>query len=178
MNFTTKGIEEKVFESKYITPGINEVTIAGITSNESGTPYVEFNFVSMKNNNQTASIKFYLSDAASKRSLEKIKHIATKVVSESDIDNVQATSITDYSTKLSNLLVGKSLRIKFSGETVAGKEGKGNWIKATIGLPTFAESLTVNPTKLKFDPNNQYDMKPLPAVTNVSSSTVTSDLPF
>ena len=168
--FNTSGIEEKVFESKYITPGISDVTISGIEgSNGDGkSPYVMFNFTKM-NTTQTASIKFFLSEAASKRSLEKIKHIATKVVTEEAINAVSGNDAATYAQNLSKLLVGKSLRIKFSGEEVQGKDGKNNWYKATIGLPSFAEKLGTTPSKLKFDANNNYDMKKLPVATDMSS---------
>lgn len=182
MSFNTREIVEKVFESKYLTPGINEVTIANVEGNngaEGKSPFITVNFTKMGDVTKTASVRFFMSDAAKARSLEKVKHIATKVTTADKFDAVgdTATDVVSYASGINNLLAGKSLRIKFSGEEVIGGEGKKNWFKAVIGLPAFAEALTVNPSKLKFDPNNQYDMKRTTAVPATSGTSV-YDLPF
>lgn len=165
----TKGVEDtaKEFVSKWISPGIHEVKVTNVTATEpeGKSPYLTFSFENKTG--QTADVKFYVSEAARERTMTKIKHLGTKVVDETTLDAVTGKNYTEYAKNLTRAITGKWLRVKFSGEMVAGGinaengEKKKDWAKATIGLPTFAEKLTTNPTKLKFDPTNKYDLKPL-----------------
>ncbi len=106
----------------------------------------------------------------------------TKFVDEATADAITASSLTDYAAAIARVLVGGTLRIKFNGEEVAGKDGKNNWFKATVNFPPFAENTTVNPTGLTFDPTT--DVKRLspafanPTATNTAGNKQTDDLPF
>lgn len=195
MQIGTKGVTDtaKEFTSKFIAPGIHEVKITNVTTveNEGKAPYLQFSFENRTG--QTAEVKFYVSDAAREKTMTKIKHLGTKIVDETTLDAVTGKNYTEYAKNLTRVIAGKWLRVKFSGEMVAGGlnaetgERKRDWAKATIGLPRFAESLTTTSTKLTFDPTNKYDLKPLDVVdvetttyTNNGSfkKVVDNDLPF
>jgi hypothetical protein len=179
---TTRGTEDKVFESKFIKPGIHEnVKIEAITAppvEDGKSPYIQFKFVDLEG--KAAEINFYMSDAAMPMSLRKIKHIATKLVEESVIDGVEAPSIPAYAKAISPLLCNKMLRVKFVGKEIQGKEGKQNWFKAALGLPAFAESMGTTPTKLVFTETSQWDMERLPVIPEapVGVDASSPDLPF
>jgi len=177
--FNLNEVEENVGGGNglYIYPGVRNVTINGWTTGTSpqGKPFVEVELTTveaMKEGKENASKKFqfYMSDAATEKSLQKIKHIVTKVTKASNITN--QPDLNSFVAMLNNISKGKSYRQKFTGEEYEYngeiKEG------ARIGLPPFAEA--INPgaeyeavadadTKLTFDKNNQYDFKKL-AVDN------------
>ena len=177
--YSTRDTEEKVFESKYLAPGIHKVKITEISGHapEGRSPYLELKFANSEQ--KTAEVKFYMSEKAMPRSLEKLTHIGTKCVTRETMDSISADSLEDYGKKLENTLKGKVLRIKFTGEEIEGKEGKGNWWKANIGLPRFAEAckegaeyeaVDDDNTALTFDESNNYDMKRL-VVADVEEDT-------
>lgn len=173
--FSTKGVSET--GGKYISYGIKDVKIVGIEAKESdgnSSPSLIINFEEV-GTGKTQSSRFTFTEKSTQISLRKIKHILTKVVDETTADSITATTITQYATDLSNVLLSKTIRVKFSGEEVAGKEGKNNWFKAVINFPPFAEPITVNPTNLKFDTN--LDIRRLIATTKTPN--VAADaLPF
>ena len=180
MSFTTTGTEEKRVDTKYLKPGINLTTIGtveGITP-EAGSPYIEMGFYKMEGDPEAnTKVRFYMSEKGIAKSLEKIKHIATKVVKASEIDSITADTVEDYGLSLNKLLSGKSLRMKFIGEEYknASQQIK---VKTTVGLPAFAEAINegaeypiTTDTKLKFSENNPYDMKKLPVLEESGEST-------
>ena len=80
-----------------------------------------------------------------------------------DVDSIDITNAEEYVRALSPIFQNKAARWKFAGEEILGKEGKQNWTKAGLAGYGFIETLTTNPSKLKFDENNKFDMKRLPA---------------
>lgn len=187
--YTTAGTAEKTFVSKYIEPGVHEVKIVAIegVDSETGASYVQISFED--SDEKTAQIRFYMSEKAIARSLEKIKHLATKMVTEAKVDKIKADNLEDYGSKLDTLLGGKSCRVKFTGEEVDGNNG--NWWKAGIGLPTFAEAInkgaehdpvSEEDSKLALNKSNKYDWKPLPTadveITDEVASSGEDDAPF
>lgn len=178
---------EETTKSTYIQPGIEDVTITGMSYvNETAAT------LSFKNDmNQTLDYRIWINEdkkdtkgkTAFENSLEQILHIATKIMSEADF-KAKATGNTkeELIINLNNILMGKRVRIKFAGKEVQGTDGKKNWIKAVLPKFRFAESVSVprSETKLVFDKNNQWDVKRLPVVdAPVSSGTTTNDdLPF
>jgi hypothetical protein len=167
--YSTKGTTETQFVSKYIEPGIHRVRINSIEGQEpeGRSPYIQITFEDK--DSKTADIRFYMSEKAMPKSLEKIKHIGTKLVTEDELDGINADNLAGYGAALNKLLAGKGCRIKFTGEEVDGE--KGRWWKAGIGLPTFAEAtkegaqyepVSDEDSRLTFDKTNQYDWKPLP----------------
>jgi len=187
--YTTAGTEEKEFVNKYIEPGVHRVRIIGIsgTEPESGSPYLQIDFENAKE--QTANIRFYMSEKAKKMSTEKIIHLFSRMVTKKELDKMKAESLEDYGSKLDSLLGGKSCRVKFTGEEVDGN--KGNWWKAGIGFQPFAEAtkegaeyepLSDEDSKLVLDKTNKYDWKPLPTadveVSEEVSDSAEDDAPF
>ncbi len=167
-NFTTKGVNET--GSKFISYGVRDVKIIAIESKEvvdNSTPSIFISFQEL-GTEKTVSVRFPFSDKAAQYSLRKIKHLATKIVTEAEVDAITESTVTGYANALSKLILNKSVRIKFSGEEIDGvKNGKNNWYKSVINFPPFAEIIETNPTQLSFDAVK--DLKKLP-VTNGSPS--------
>lgn len=182
MTIGTKGVEDKSTEFKgtFINPGITEAKVTNVTATEpeGKSPYLTVSFENREA--QTADVKFYVSEAAREKTMTKIKHLGTKVVDETTLDAVTGKTYTEYAKALTRAIAGKWMRVKFTGEMIAGKidpvtgEKKRDWAKAGIGLPAFAEKLTTTPTKLKFDPTNKYDLKPLDTA-DVETTTYSSN---
>lgn len=178
--FTTKGVSDS--GSKYISYGVQEVTITGVGSKEAegqSSPSVYVDFKELRGD-KVLNVRFAFSEKAAKYSLRKLKHLLTKVVTEKEVaefDNREFTSVTELAKAFDEKLKNKSLRIKFNGKEVAATEGKSNWWKAQLGFPPFAETLATNPSTLTFDKN-----KDLEALAGSTRPTVrpeaTSDLPF
>ncbi|MBX7076938.1 MAG: hypothetical protein K1X33_06445 [Methanobacteriaceae archaeon] len=161
-------------QSSFIQPGIHEVLISKMElhENEGISSFIEMIFTNSKE--QTVSNRFYYdsgSDEESsnrrKRTLGQLKHISTKIVKETDFNDAynNAKTLSDFTNSLSKLILNKSVRIKFIGKEIPGKDGKSNWFKATIGGKVFAENIQQVPSLLTFDPNNKWDMKRLPVET-------------
>lgn len=175
--FSFKETEDpKGFESKFIEPGIHTVTVKEVKGVSEGTPYIQITF---EKEGKTADIRFYMTDAAAEKSMQKLKHLANKIIKNADLENIVG-NVEDLGFGLNKKLSGKKVRVKFSGEEVVGKVGedgkkKPNWFKSVIGLPAFAEAVINGAeyaavpeemSKLKFDPNNKYDMKRLEIPTS------------
>jgi hypothetical protein len=168
--FDFKEVETNVSggsNQKFIYPGIKNHIIIGDVSqgaSKSGTPFIEIEMYTKEGGKDSSKkFQFYTSEKAMKMSLEKIKHIATKVVTEEELN-----AATDIES-LKDLLRGKALRMKFSGQEYVNKNGE---VKenALIGLAPFAEAIEEGAehppvadgdTKLKYDKDNEYDFKKL-----------------
>lgn len=161
----------------YIYPGIrNNVIIkkwhSGTTP--SGTPYIAVDLVTAEGKAANPPVEpktfsFYTSEKALKQSLVKIKHIITKVNTEAAWESKSPANMEEMVEHLNDLSQGKSLRMKFTGEEYLNNAGEVK-SRASIGLPEFAEAIeegaeypvvSNEDTKLKFDPDNQYDLKKL-----------------
>jgi hypothetical protein len=149
---------------KYIYPGIkHHVIIKNVKTGKSAneTPFIEIEMYTKEGGPDTSrSFKFYTSEKAVKMSMEKIKHIATKVATA---DEVNAAKDLEA---LRDLLKGKALRMKFVGREYRNSN---NELKeaAEIGLAPFAEAIEEGAehapvadedTQLTFDKDNEYDM--------------------
>lgn len=194
MNFGTKGTQELTGGGKYIRPGINHnVVIDSVKGVNESKPYIEFLFRTPKATAEEGNRqRFYMhTEGSLALNTARLKHIATKVVTESEIDNISANDIMDYGAKLNKLLSGKRLRMKFIAEEYVKADGSVG-VRSVLPVQNFAEA--INPgaeypivkdadTKLKYDENNTYDYKRLSEAPK-SSETVTSstseddDLPF
>ena len=183
--YGTKGVEEKVFVSKYVSPGIQVVKIIEVRGEEPDgfSPRLIFKFANAEGKEVEANL--YMSAAAQPRSMEKLVHIATKCVTRDAIDTVGGDNLVDWGKNVNQLLAGHKLRMKFIGNEIAGKDGKGNWFKADLGLPSFAEAVAAGAeydpvaegeSKLTFDENNKWDMKRLPVADNETSGPAAADM--
>lgn len=186
----TKVQAERV--SSYITPGIQEATISGITGeiNKNGNPVVTIMMYPKGGDDKNANkfLFFFNSDKATEFSLRKIQHIATKIVKEDKYLAVTADNIEEYAEGLNNLLAGHSLRMKFCGEQYI-KQDSSIGVRANVGLPSFAEAIQegaeypvveASMSKLTYDVNNAYDFKKLAATPEapITSGDASTDLPF
>jgi hypothetical protein len=171
--FGTKGT--KVSEGgKFLQPGISIVALTKVegASPEGKSPYLDLIFKSKEG--QTGNVRLYMSEKAMEKSNEKLAHIATSIIGRDGIDAISSETIEDYGNKLTAALKEKAFRMKFTGkETIGGNGNK--YINIAIGLPVFAEKLDVNPTKLKYDPNNNYDLEKVQAANDGIINEFTND---
>jgi hypothetical protein len=176
-------VEDVKIGGKFIRPGINEnVVIAGFTgvTPTSGSPRLEIEFrLATSGEEDKTKVNFYMSEGAAKKSLSKIKHLATKVVTEDAFNAVEATDLEDLANKLNKLLKGKTVaEMKFIGEEYKNSNGELK-VKATIGLPEFASA---NKGALKYDATSKWDFKKLEPsdddATPVADGVNNSGLPF
>ncbi len=185
--FDLSNVKENVGSGKklYIYPGVLNVTINGwsATTNPNGKELLQLELTTMDamaEGTQNASKKFdfYFTEGAKEKSLQKVKHIVTKVTKEANMK--PANTLAEFATMLNSITKGKSYRQKFTGEQyLYNDEVK---VAARIGLPQFAEA--INPgaeyepvadadTKLTYDENNKYDFKKLESATVTTSEATT-----
>jgi len=185
MSFTIKA-QENQQESKYISPGVNEVKITSIEANEpeGKSPSLRVKFET--ENGQTADTNLYFSDAARPYSETALGLIMTATGSTGDING---KTLTDVAKNLMKTVGNKMFRHRFSAEEIQGKldtetgKQKNNWFKATFATMSkySTESIDTNPSRLKpLDKGNKYDYKMLPKADVVSSNGVadSDSLPF
>lgn len=172
-----------------LEPGVHKVQIVDILPGQSaqkGTPYIEFTFENAYGNHRET---FYMKEGDSmKISLEKIKHLATKIVSEAELDAVSGNTVSEYAMNLAKILKGKEVRIKLSGKEQMNTKTYKVYVERSFGFYPFAESASVPDasTMLKYNPMNKSDFKPLKTVTDASDSpmdfasatSTPEDLPF
>jgi hypothetical protein len=165
---------------KYLAPGINAgVTIGPITYNTDGpTPYIN---VTLYRSNSTAEeggkdFRLYMSEAARKRSIEKLTHLATKVITKEKLLEINNSSntIETFISSLSALLVGSTINyLKLCAEEYLNSNNEVRR-RLSLGLPPFASMANSEAeSKLKYSETNPYDYKPLTVTQGINNS-----LPF
>lgn len=189
MSFTTAGhtVEENNMVSNYLSPGIHEAKIQKVEYFEaaSGTPGMKITHEGRPSDDlggvgQIAETTWWLSDKAWTYTKDRLVIMADKLGVRNDLDTITAKNAEEYVKALSPIFNGKAARWKFAGEEIPGKEDedgnkKSNWTKAGLAGYGFVETLDTNPSKLKFDASNKYDMKRLPvADSEIPSSNGTS----
>lgn len=150
-----------------LAPGIHEVTIISMEEPEDK----EYYELLIGNDNGDCKIKFYNSDvvkegkkgSALDYSLKSAKHLATHTLDDEEKSKLTANSMLELLRKMLKKTVGKSVRIKLIGEEYLRQKDGTVGVNAKLGFAPFAENLDTVPTQLKFDPNNVYDYKRLPA---------------
>jgi hypothetical protein len=176
---------------KYLSPGLNDsVVVVGFAYGESSqkkTPYLEVTVSKQGEPDNTAKDKFYFSEKAEAKSLEKIVHILQDGagIDRAAIDKagVDASDLTDYATKLNALLPKqKPFRMKLTGEEYL-KDGVDLKVGKRIGFTPFAEPMSVAMDKsgLTYDKTNKYDYIALPADAKPQAASApagSDDLPF
>lgn len=188
---STKSVQEgKSQFPQRLDPGIHMVQIVDITSGVSAakkTPYIEFTFENAYGNHRET---FYMKEGDSmKISLEKIKHLATKIVTEAELDAVAGNTVTDYAAGLAKLLKGTLVRIKLVGKEQYNAAKQKTYVERSFGFYPFAENSSVPDaqTMLKYNPNNKSDYKPLASASGASTdpmgfdavtTDVADDMPF
>lgn len=138
--FNTKNVTEG---ANYLQTGINhDVTIVDVKAveEENKSPYIEIGLAPTSNLESVNSFRLYFTEKAAKYSLARIKHIATKVVPEAIIDNVQGANIQDYSMKIKALLSERRLRVLLNGVEYLRNDGSIG-IRTELPLMNFAEAI-------------------------------------
>jgi hypothetical protein len=175
---------------KYLSEGINEnVTVVSFEagkSSQKGTPYLQVNLCKNGDTDATGGDKFYFSEKAEAKSLEKVVHILQDgagidraAINKAGTD---AADLDDYAKKLNALLPKqKPMRFKLTGEEYL-KDGVDLKVGKRIGFPPFAEPMTVPADKsgLSYDKGNKYDYVALPADARPAPQAASGDneLPF
>lgn len=163
MSYNTKGIVEG---GKYIRPGISEVVLASVEGNEpEGTGhFLELKF-RLPNSEETTGIRLYMGEKSQDISMSKLKHMATKIVTETALNGVEANDLVSYGAKLNKILSGKKIRMKFIAKEYRNAKGEVK-VKPDIPMKYFAEAIiegaeypavSAAQSQLTYDPNNQYD---------------------
>lgn len=159
----------------YTLPGVRRVIIKGWESGKSpnGIPFISVKLITPEAEEAKMDVasdfQFYMSEKAQAKSMEKIKHIMTKVTTNDSL-NKSVTSLEEFVTLLNSLSTNKEYRQKFTGQEYIQTSSGDKKTSANIGLPSFAEA--VHPgaeyppvkdedTKLVYDPNNEWDLKKL-----------------
>ena len=166
---------------KYITPGIEEVTITAVKAdkNSLGNPVIDITVAN--NNNATCNNRYSLSTTVKPGSTKSAWDITKNQLFElfiaagnteekvkSKLANIKSNE--ELAEAASALIVGKRVRMKFKGEERPGKDGKSNWILAKFAGSYFVENISASPSKLRFNPEK--DIKYLPKVENTASAAV------
>ena len=176
---STNGVPEgKSQFPQRLDMGLHEVKIASIThglSSKNQTPYVEITFENAAGFHKET---FYMKEGPSMEiSLERLKHLGTKLISEKEMDAISGNTVAEYAEALGRALVNKMIRIKLSGKEQYNAKTQKVYTEKHLGYYPFAEAIDASPKVLKFNANNSGDFKPLPksATANVSPD---DDLPF
>lgn len=205
--------EKEVKESTFLKPGVHDCKINPWTVSEGQYEGVVLNVESDgKAFSESLSMPSDSSDDSINRNtkvVRALKHICTKVpgVTEADFNAMYegASSLPQLVQGLNRLTAGKNVRLKFGARERLGKQKKdaeGNLLNHADGSPdmypnshwpyipykgkfiNFAESISTNPTKLKFSMDNPYDVWALTKATSIeelegsTSTVVKDDLPF
>ena len=159
--FTTNGVEVKVNESasnNYIQPGIVTASIASVDTHTSAQNNVGLRLNFVDESGATGEKVYYVTDKEVTKTImiEKVIAIAIALGVKEQVDNIKSPNLKEYAMELNDLLTGKPARFKFTGKQVLGKNGP--WWKADLAFFDFVESLSVEPSNLKFNPTNPRDM--------------------
>lgn len=179
--FGTEGheVEEKVFVSKFLEPGIHVCKIQKVeyqASSQKGTPGMVIvlegkPMEDLEGKGQTAETNWWLSEKAWPYTKDRVTILADKLGVRANLDAIKSDSAEEYANALNGIFAGKAGRFKLAGAEIAGKfdEDKGvqkkNWFKGEIAGYGFVEPLSIkaSESKLTFDKSDPYDMKMLPA---------------
>lgn len=174
-----------------LDPGVHDVKIASVVAGVSTvkkTPYVEITFTDGVGQHRET---FYFAQGQSTTiSLEKIKHLGTKILDENAMNAIKAPDVQGYADALAAVLVGKNVRIKLSGKEQWNTKTNKSFVERFFNLYPWAESADVPraESKLKYDQNKLSDYKPLPKLEDASAdglgmpaptnTSIDTDLPF
>jgi len=174
-----------------IKPGIHVVTITSITNGASSlkqVPYLEFTFEDV--NGAQAKHKFYISTTVGEGKKASAWDITQRAILNicvavfdlelqgMTLDQIKekaksklpkADSVENLTSKLSTILIGKTLRVKFNGEEKISQKGT-KFIAAVLAGGYFCESSKVKEVESKLKFNENSDIKKLNLPENLPSS--------
>lgn len=190
--FGTEGhvVEEKGQRvSAFLAPGIHTAKIAKVEFIESngGTPGIKMTLEGKPNGGDfahpagpqykgsTAETTYWLSEKAWKFTKDRLIIIADKTGKRAQLDAAKGSTPAEYVASIAPVFTGVTANFKLAGKEIEGKVGddgtkKNNWFKAELAGYGFVEALGTEPSTLKFDETNKYDMVRLPAAV-VESAT-------
>jgi hypothetical protein len=182
--FSTKNVEESNgLVSKYIKPGIGEYKVqkTEVVTSQAGTKGIRLSIESrpladLNNEPQTGDFTIWFSENSMKMGLQQIVELGkANGFNKEYLDGIEAPSIEEYCAKITPFMTKEFIRIKFRGEEIMNNNNGKIWQKATLPIYSFAESLSTNPSKLKYDEAVDLKKLPTPDMETVSAS---DDLPF
>jgi hypothetical protein len=162
-------------ESLYLSKGINKDVMIGemqAFEPETGSPYLSILLYPASSSPENGTnFRFYMSDNARARSLEKITHLVTRIISKDELlkINSKSTTLEEFATNITAAINGATMRwFKICAEQYINKDGAVK-DKLIIGLPAFVSQDETH--KLRWDESNPYDYKKI-AVDQVSERLV------
>jgi hypothetical protein len=171
LKFGFAGVESAVNTFKdRIEPGVHEVKILGVTieENKNGKKYIAIKCESLDGSAEHEEKMYISTDKGMEATTSRIKHLLEVVVQKPIETEVTVESI-------SKSLKNKEVRIKFTGEEFLNSKGDVA-VAASFAFKSFAEHMSVNPSKLKYNPSNSYDYKKLEVPdTSKGYTSVTAD---
>lgn len=190
MNYNQK-VEESVFK-KYISHGINEnikvINVEKVSGDKDGTVWNAFD-VTFSNGESELKTRFFeykyrpgatdwkgniLDDKTQETNyLKRIKHLFSKVIGDSDKYDSLVSKVTSFD---SLIIVLQSTVVNSKPFRLLCIDNKKGYPKVPDWESGFAESIDINPTKLKFD-ESKYGKKVISKNVEVIAATNDS-LPF
>lgn len=165
-------------ESQYLTKGINQNVTIGPLSYHSNVdagkaPFITFNlYKTASGEEKGTNFKLYMSENAKKRSLAKLSHMSTAIITKDALleINKSSNSIEEFLASLNAVIAGKEIKFfKFCAEQYLNAS---NEIKDSIkiGFPPFAAQ--AEPHNLKYSDENPFDYVKVAAVVGNKSMTL------
>jgi hypothetical protein len=148
--FGTKNVEIKP-QVEYIRPGIQEVEVVSVSSDEDrNTVNFKLKVIGQEDDSATEFKMYLSSEKAIAFNTLRIKRMGKAATNDDSIDVVEASSLEEYGNKLNKFFAGKQLRMVFGGRQYVKQDGNiGVW--SELGTGNFAEHLSVENTKLVFN---------------------------
>ena len=155
INFDFNDVED--FKGR-IEPGVEECQITGVAEGESqnGKPYIEVGFLTVDGLREHKE-KFYVSsEKGTRMTLLRLKHMIKTLIGDAKAQ--QSYNID----QLNALFTGIKGRFLFFGEEYE-YDGEIR-VRTNLAFLNFVEplSITVDKSKLRYDPNNKNHLKKLP----------------
>ena len=165
-------------ESQYLTKGINSnVTIGTFAYHDNvdagKSPFIAFNiYKTSSGEDKGTTFKLYMSENAKKRSLAKLSHLVTSVITKEELLklNDSSDSIESFLAAINTALTGKEVKFfKFCAEQYLNASSE---IKDSIkiGFPPFTSQTDVH--NLKYSDENPFDYVKLPSMQGKTSITL------
>lgn len=121
--FNTKDLKTKEAVQLYVKPGNQKVIVNSIRGEQPAdtnrSPFIELEiYPSGSSPENCFRGRLYTSDKALELTLERLKHICTKLITDEEFDAIgnSSTNVEEYAAKLNAVCAGKELRMHFDCE--------------------------------------------------------------